>query len=81
MVTSAPSAASSAAAAARDKIKAKTLIVWGKDDPVLGLDLLEGIEKYVDDVRVVPLERASHWVQHDAPEELAAAVRAHLSTP
>ncbi|MDP2344626.1 MAG: alpha/beta hydrolase [Deltaproteobacteria bacterium] len=71
-------AAAAASSSSSQKIKAKTLIVWGKDDPVLGLDLVEGIERYVDDVRVVPLERASHWVQHDAPAELAAAVLDHL---
>ena len=76
MVKSARSVASSSSS--REKIKAPTLIVWGEDDPVLGLDLMDGIQRFVDDVSVVPIARASHFVQHDAPAELARAVLAHL---
>ncbi len=63
---------------AKEKIKAPTLVVWGKGDPVLGLNLMQGIEAYVENVRVVPIDDASHWVQHDAPAELAQAVLSHL---
>ncbi len=71
-------AMTSSSSPSREKIAAPTLIVWGRDDPVLGLDLTDGIDRYVDDVRVVAVDRCSHWVQHDAPAELSRAVLDHF---
>ena len=38
--------------------------------PPLLLQLLRGIERYVESVRVEVLPGSSHWVQQDRPEEV-----------
>jgi pimeloyl-ACP methyl ester carboxylesterase len=38
--------------------------------PPHALQLLRGIERYVDSVRVEMLAGSSHWVQQDRPEEV-----------
>ena len=30
--------------------------------------VLEGLEELVKDLKIVKVERSSHWVMHDAPE-------------
>lgn len=47
-----------------------TLLVWGERDPALGVELTEGLERWVPDARVERLPDAGHWVQNDAPERV-----------
>lgn len=42
-----------------------TLILWGKKDVALSHELADQSLKYCDEGRLVTLENASHWVQHD----------------
>jgi pimeloyl-ACP methyl ester carboxylesterase len=48
-----------------------TLLIWGEHDRYLGLRLIEGLEPWVPNLRLVRLPNASHWVQNDAPEEVS----------
>jgi pimeloyl-ACP methyl ester carboxylesterase len=53
-------------------IAAPTLVIWGERDRALGADLAEPDAHDVPNLeRVVPLPNASHWVQHDEPEEVS----------
>ena len=65
----------------RGTIKVPTLVLWGEQDRALGVECLDGLERYVEDLRVVRIPDASHWVQQDAPEtvnrELCAFLAAH----
>ncbi len=56
---------------APNPIQAKTLILWGDRDRALGSELLDGIERYVPDATIHHLTDAGHWLQHDAPDEVA----------
>ncbi|EFN51601.1 hypothetical protein CHLNCDRAFT_27786 [Chlorella variabilis] len=47
-----------------------TMVVWAENDTALGQQLLRGIERYVESVRVEVLPGSSHWVQQDRPEEV-----------
>jgi pimeloyl-ACP methyl ester carboxylesterase len=47
-----------------------TLVIWGEQDPYLGLPLLKGLEEWVPNVRVERVPDASHWIQVDAPEQV-----------
>lgn len=47
-----------------------TLLIWGDRDPYLVRGLTEGLERWAPDLRVTHLPNATHWVQHDAPEEV-----------
>ena len=51
-------------------IQVPVLIIWGKQDPVLKPDMATKSLKYCDNGRLHYIEEASHWVQHEAPEEV-----------
>ena len=53
------------------RVKAPTLVIWGDNDVVLGTELIDGTEKYIDNTFTVKrISGASHWVQNDCPEEV-----------
>ncbi len=54
----------------RRSIDVPTLVVWGEKDRYLGTTLVEGLERWVADLRIERLPEASHWVQADAPERV-----------
>ena len=61
------------------KIEIPTLVIWGEKDVALEVSTLDGTDQYVRDLKIVRLPNASHWVQQDAPEEVAAQVRGFLT--
>jgi epoxide hydrolase 4 len=58
----------------RKPITVPTLVVWGDLDPALGVDLLDGLDRYVDHLTIRRIPDAGHWVQNEAPEEVNAAL-------
>ena len=47
-------------------------MIWGERDRALGAELAEPEARDVPNLeRVVRLPSASHWVQHDEPEEVS----------
>ncbi len=52
------------------RIDAPALLIWGEQDPFLGLRLTEGLERWVPNIRVERIANASHWVQVDAAERV-----------
>jgi haloalkane dehalogenase len=58
------------------EISAPTLLLWGVDDPWQRLRDAERLEQDIPGAELVRIERASHWVPQDAPEEWTAAVLA-----
>jgi epoxide hydrolase 4 len=49
-------------------VPAPTLLIWGEQDRYLGLDLTEGLEAWVPNLRVQRIPAASHWVQNDVAD-------------
>lgn len=62
----------------RVMINVPTLVIWGEGDGALVTDLLTGLDEYVPDLRVHRIPRATHWVQHDAPEEVTGEIEAFV---
>jgi pimeloyl-ACP methyl ester carboxylesterase len=52
------------------QIDAPTLLIWGEEDPYLGIRLTEGLQQWVPKIRVERIPNASHWVQIDAAERV-----------
>lgn len=52
------------------RVEAPTLLVWGEQDPALGVELTEGLDRWVPDLRVERLSDATHWVHHDRTERV-----------
>ncbi|MDX1623794.1 MAG: alpha/beta fold hydrolase [Gemmatimonadota bacterium] len=51
------------------------LLVWGMRDPAFSPDhFLPRWQRSFADVRLVPLERAAHFIQEDAPERICEAI-------
>lgn len=56
-----------------------TLVVWGMRDPALLPVQLDGLDRLVDDLAIVRLPEAGHFIPWEAPGEVALALRAFLS--
>ena len=57
------------------QVKVPTLVVWGMKDKALLPIQLAGIDKLVDDLRIVTVADAGHFVPWERPEPVIAAIR------
>jgi pimeloyl-ACP methyl ester carboxylesterase len=58
-----------------------TLYVWSTQDPALGREAAERTKDYVTGpYRFEVLDRVSHWIPEDAPDELTRLVLQHLDS-
>ena len=71
--------ADEAAAGLRALADRPALLPWGMADPVFGARERDRLAGLLPRARVVELEGAGHFIQEDAPQELAAAVRSWLA--
>lgn len=60
------------------KVQVPTLVVWGMRDAALLPVQLDGLDELVDDLQIVRLPRAGHFVPWEAPEPVAEALRDFL---
>ncbi len=54
------------------RVDVPTLVVWGEGDTALGLETLDGTDRFVADLTIRRLPGVSHWVQQEAPEAVNA---------
>ncbi len=59
-------------------IKRPTLVIWGLNDTALPEALLEGLDTYVDDLRIERVPGATHWIVHEQPARVAALIGGFL---
>lgn len=52
------------------QVSAPTLIIWGEHDIALGINLLDGLEKWVPDLCIRRIADSGHWVQQEQPEKV-----------
>ncbi len=52
------------------RISCPTLILWGEQDQAFVKENIDGVEQYVPDVRIRRFPNASHWLQHELPDEV-----------
>ncbi len=55
-----------------------TTVLWGERDDALRPGLLDGLERWVSDLRIERVPDASHWIVHEQPERVIAAIRSAL---
>jgi pimeloyl-ACP methyl ester carboxylesterase len=65
----------------REPIRVPGLLLWGKDDPFLGIELTHRVDRLME----APLtkryiDRCGHWTQQEAPQEVNEALREFLAT-
>lgn len=63
---------------ARPRITVPTLLLWGVQDVALERDLAQPSIELCDDRRLVFFEDASHWVHHEEPARVFAAIAGFL---
>lgn len=51
------------------------LVVWGEADTALRPSCLEGLDRFAPDLSIEHVAGASHWILHEKPHEVAAAIR------
>ena len=63
------------------RIEVPTLVLWAQDDVALLPCLAEGLADHVPDLKLVPMEQATHWVVHEQPVRVMAEITAFLRSP
>lgn len=59
-------------------IEKPVMVIWGERDRFLGPELTVPPAELVASPRIVRIPEATHWVQHDAPEKVSAALIEHF---
>ena len=59
-------------------VRVPTLVIWAEDDIALLPGLLDGLDEFVPDLRLVRIAGASHWIVHERPERVAAEIESVL---
>lgn len=49
-------------------IEVPTLVIWGEEDVALTLSLLDGLDGYVRNLKIIRIAGATHWVQNEVPD-------------
>jgi pimeloyl-ACP methyl ester carboxylesterase len=62
------------------KIRIPTLVIWGMQDQALLAVQLEGLDRVVEQLAIVRLPEAGHFVPWEAPDAAAQALEAFLSS-
>ncbi len=62
------------------RVNVPTRIIWGEADTALPPSLLDGLDAWVPDLRITRLPGLSHWLVHEAPEVVQAAIAEALSS-
>jgi len=60
-------------------VRVPTLVIWGEADTALGTVLLDGLDELVLDLRIERIPEGSHWVIHEQPQRVNAAIRNFLA--
>ncbi|MHA2180182.1 MAG: alpha/beta fold hydrolase [Promethearchaeota archaeon] len=61
------------------EIKVPTLVIHGMKDVALTPKILNGLEDYVKDLKIVKIEGATHWVMVDAPDIVNSSIKKFIS--
>jgi pimeloyl-ACP methyl ester carboxylesterase len=56
------------------RVLVPTQVVWGERDHALGVELLDGLDRWVPDLEIHRIPTASHWVQQDEPERVTELI-------
>jgi pimeloyl-ACP methyl ester carboxylesterase len=60
------------------RVEVPTLVIWGMQDKALLPIQLDGLDRLVDDLQIVRIEDAGHFVPWEKPEAVAAALKPFL---
>jgi len=61
-------------------VNAPTLVIWGEKDPYLLTGNLNGLDRYVHNLRVERIPDGTHWVVHEKPALVNSLIRRFLES-
>ncbi|MGB0921657.1 MAG: alpha/beta fold hydrolase [Alphaproteobacteria bacterium] len=61
------------------KVHVPTRVIWGMGDQAFASDLIDYFPPYVPDLEITRVEDGTHWVVHEYPELVAAALKRWLA--
>jgi len=76
---SAPGATAPELDAVQFHVRVPTLVIWGERDEALLPGNLDGLETFVEDLRVRRVPDATHWIVHERPQLVNALIREFAS--
>jgi pimeloyl-ACP methyl ester carboxylesterase len=56
------------------RIDVPTLVLWAQDDVALLPCLTDGLDAHIPDLKLQPIDGATHWVVHEQPERVKSAM-------
>jgi epoxide hydrolase 4 len=56
------------------KVCKPTLMLWGEQDTAMGVELLDGLEEWVEPLTVERYPEASHWLNQELPDEVSRRI-------
>jgi pimeloyl-ACP methyl ester carboxylesterase len=60
-------------------VRVPTLVVWAEADTALPASLLDGLDAFVPQMRLVRVPGATHWIVHERPASIAAEIERELA--
>lgn len=60
------------------QIKVPTLVLWGLNDKAFVASVLDGLDEYVEQLKVVRFADASHWLHHEQPEAVNREIKGFI---
>ena len=61
-------------------VEVPTLLIWAEDDIALPKGLIDGIEAFVPNLRLVRVPGATHWIVHERPAFVASEIERELAS-
>jgi pimeloyl-ACP methyl ester carboxylesterase len=58
------------------RVRVPTLVLWGEADRAFTPRQLDGLDELIDDLTIERLPDATHWLAHEEPQHVAAAIQA-----
>jgi pimeloyl-ACP methyl ester carboxylesterase len=56
-------------------VRVPTFVIWGERDRALPKSLLDGLDKFIPDMRLERIPDGTHWVIHEQPEHVNLLIR------
>lgn len=61
------------------RITIPTRVIWGENDMALPKTLLDGLDNFIDDLKIERIPEGSHWIIHEQPERVNRLIRGFLA--
>lgn len=60
-------------------VRVPVLVIWAENDKALPASLVDGLDRFVPDLRLERIPGATHWVVHEQPERINRLIRSAVN--